>query len=181
MPGPLPKYAINLTAEQAMPLHQLSACATAPFAVVQRARILLLAHQQPTWRHAAIARHVGCCVNTVKRWRQRWQTTTSRQDAPRPGCTRTFTPLQRAPCVWQAVAALVGREAGAGRCRATDGDTDRAGDHPPVAPPGPDHTLALSRVAACHRSAVCGQGRPGARSLRTRADVGSAGRSGGVQ
>jgi transposase len=39
---------------------------------------------------------VGCCVNTVKRWRQRWQSTTSLQDAPRPGCTRTFTPLQRA-------------------------------------------------------------------------------------
>jgi hypothetical protein len=68
MPGPLPKYAINLTAEQAMHLQQLSACSTAPFAAVQRARILLLAHQQPTWRNAAIARHVGCCVNTVKRW-----------------------------------------------------------------------------------------------------------------
>jgi hypothetical protein len=96
MPGPLPKYAITLTAEQAMHLQQLSACSTAPFAAVQRARILLLAHQQPTWRNAALARYVGCCVNTVKRGRQRWHTTTALQDAPRPGGTRIFTPLQRA-------------------------------------------------------------------------------------
>ena len=66
MPGPLPKYAINLTAEQTMCLQQLSACYTAPFAAVQRARILLLAHQRPTWRNADIARQVGCAVNTVK-------------------------------------------------------------------------------------------------------------------
>jgi transposase len=63
---------------------------------VQRARILLLAHQHPAWRNADIARQVGCAVKTVKRWRQRWQTTDALQDAPRPGCTRTFTPLQRA-------------------------------------------------------------------------------------
>jgi len=96
MPGPLPKYAITLTAEQAMHLQHLSACSTAPFAAVQRARILLLAHQHPAWRNADIARQVGCAVNTVKRWRQRWQTTDTLQDAPRPGGTRTFTPLQRA-------------------------------------------------------------------------------------
>src|SRR4029450_4910767 len=96
MPGPLPKYAINLTAEQAMHLQQLSACSTAPFAAVQRARILLLAHQYPTWQNAAIARHVGCCVNTVKRWRQRWHQSESVRDAPRAGTRRTFTPLQRA-------------------------------------------------------------------------------------
>jgi transposase len=96
MPGPLPKYAITLTAAQAMHLQHLSTCYTTPYAEVQRARILLLAHQHPTWRNAEIARRVDCCVNTVKRWRQRWQTTDALQDAPRPGGTRTFTPLQRA-------------------------------------------------------------------------------------
>jgi transposase len=96
MPGPLPTYAINLTVEQAMYLQQLSACSTAPCAAGQRARLLLLAPQHPTGRNVAIACHVGCSVSTVKRWRQRWQTTTSLRDAPRPGCTRTFTPLQRA-------------------------------------------------------------------------------------
>jgi len=87
MPGPLPKYAINLTAAQAMHPQHLSACSTAPFAEVQRARMLLLAHQRPAWRNADIARQVGGAVHTVKRWRQRWQTTDALQDAPRPGST----------------------------------------------------------------------------------------------
>lgn len=99
MPGPLPKYAINLTAEQASQLQQRSSCYTAPFAEVQRARILLLAHQHPDWRNAEIARQVGCAVNTVKLWRRRWQMTDTLQDAPRTGRTRTFTPLQRAQMV----------------------------------------------------------------------------------
>jgi hypothetical protein len=96
MPGPLPKYPIQLTSEQAGHLQQLSTCYTAPFAEVQRARILLLAHQHPTWCNAEIARRVGCCVNSVKRWRQRWQQTSSVRAAPRAGTRRTFTALQRA-------------------------------------------------------------------------------------
>src|SRR5437763_13110064 len=77
MPGPLPKYPIKLTPEQEAHLQHLSTCYTAPYAAVQRARMLLLAHQQPTGRNAEIARQVGCCVQTVKRWRQRWQQTDS--------------------------------------------------------------------------------------------------------
>lgn len=96
MPRPLPKYPIQLTLEQERHLQHLSTCYTAPFAEVQRARILLLAHQHPTWCNAEIARRVGCCVNTVKHWRQRWQQTASVHDAPRAGTHRTFTPLQRA-------------------------------------------------------------------------------------
>jgi transposase len=96
MPGPLPKYPIQLTPEQEGHFQQLSTCYTAPFAEVQRARILLLAHQHPTWRNAEIARRVGCCVHTVKQWRQRWPQTASVRDAPRAGTRRTFTPLQRA-------------------------------------------------------------------------------------
>jgi hypothetical protein len=95
MPGPCPKYPIKLTPEQEAHLYQLCTCYTTPFAEVQRARILLLAHQPPTWRNVEIARHVGCCVNTVKRWRQRWQQTDSVRDASRAGTRRTFTLLQR--------------------------------------------------------------------------------------
>ena len=95
MPGPLPKYLIQLTPEQERALQQLSTCYTAPFAEVQRARILLLAHQHPTWRNVEIARQVGCCIQTVKHWRQRWQQTDSVRDAPRAGTRRTFTSLQR--------------------------------------------------------------------------------------
>jgi transposase len=96
MPGPLPKYPIQLTPEQEGHLQQRSRCYTAPFAEVQRARMLLLAHQHPTWRNVEIARQVGCCVQTVKRWRQRWHVTDCQHDAPRTGTPRTFTPLQRA-------------------------------------------------------------------------------------
>jgi len=71
----------------------------APFATVQRAQIILLAHRHPEWQPAAIAQRLRCSVNTVRRWRQRWQTTDSLHDAPRAGPQRTFTPLQRAQVV----------------------------------------------------------------------------------
>src|SRR6516165_2677355 len=66
MPGPLPKYPIRLTPEQEARLQHLSTCSTAPFAEVQRARLLLLAHHHPDWRNAAIARQVGCTPETVR-------------------------------------------------------------------------------------------------------------------
>ena len=99
MPRPLPKYPILLTPEQERHLQQLSNSYTAPFADVQRARILLLAHQYPTRRNAEIARQVGCCVQTVKHWRQRWQQTDSVRDASRAGTHRTFTALPRAQII----------------------------------------------------------------------------------
>jgi transposase len=99
MPGPQPKYAITLTPEQEVRLQQLSPCYLAPFATVQRARIVLLAHHHPQWQNATIAQRLGCNVNTVKRWRQRWQTTDSLHEAPRTGTRRTCTPLQRAQVV----------------------------------------------------------------------------------
>jgi hypothetical protein len=42
---------------------------------------------------------VGCCVQTVQRWRQRWHVTDCQRDAPRTGPPRTFTPLQRAQII----------------------------------------------------------------------------------
>ena len=110
MPGPRPKYAITLTPEQEARLQRLSTCYMAPFATVQRAQILVLAHRHPQWPNATIAQQVGCHVNTVKQWRQRWQTTEALHDAPRAGTRRTFTALQ-------ALAAVVGREVGAGGSR----------------------------------------------------------------
>src|SRR4029453_4817403 len=95
MPGPRPKYAITLTPEQEARLQQLSSCYMAPFAVVQRAQIVLCAFRHPEWANATIAQRLGCSVTTVKRWRQRWQCTESLRDAPRRGTRRSFTPLQR--------------------------------------------------------------------------------------
>lgn len=99
MPGPRPKYAITLTPEQEARLAHFSTCYMAPFATVQRAQIVLLAHRHPRWQNATIARQVGCHVNTVTQWRRRWQTTAALQDAPRAGTRRTFTALQRAQVV----------------------------------------------------------------------------------
>src|SRR5262249_38048137 len=75
---------------------ELSRCYTAPFGEVQRARILLLAHQKPEMSNAAIAREVGCFLDTVRVWRKRWQTNQSLRDLPRPGAKRTFSSSQRA-------------------------------------------------------------------------------------
>jgi len=80
-------------------LQHLSTCYMAPFATVQRAQIVLLAHRPPEWQKASIAQQVGCHVNTVKRWRQRGPSTDSLRDAPRAGTRRTFTPRQRAQVV----------------------------------------------------------------------------------
>src|SRR5262245_4244321 len=99
MPGPRPKYAIRLTPEQEARLQQLSTCYMAPFAIVQRAQIALLAARHPERPNATLAQQLNCSVTTVKRWRQRWQTTDSLLDAPRAGTRRTFTPLQRAQVV----------------------------------------------------------------------------------
>jgi transposase len=99
MPGPQPKYAITLTPEQEARVHQLSLCYMAPFATVQRAQIVLLAHHHPEWQNAAIAQRVGGSVNTVKRWRQRWQSPNGLRAAPRTGTQPTFTPLQRTQVV----------------------------------------------------------------------------------
>jgi transposase len=67
----------------------------APFAIVQRAQVVLCAFRHPEWTNTTIAQRLGCHVTTVKRWRRRWQTTDSLRDAPRGGTRRTFTPLQR--------------------------------------------------------------------------------------
>ena len=99
MPGPRPKYPITLTPEQEARLQHLSTCYMAPFAIVQRAQILLLAHRYPQWQNATIAQRLGCSVTTVKRWRQRGQTTDVLLDVPRAGRRRIFTALQRAQVV----------------------------------------------------------------------------------
>jgi transposase len=71
----------------------------APFAHVQRARIRLLAHQQPDWPNQRIAQAVGCCLETIKKWRQHWQTTGTLDNRPRVGAPRAFPAMIRAQVV----------------------------------------------------------------------------------
>lgn len=99
MPGPRPQHAIQLTATQVAALTQLSRSYMAPFAHVERARILLLAHQHPDWSNQRIAQAVGCCRQTVKKWRQRWQGTGTLDHRPRTGAPRDFPAVVRAQIV----------------------------------------------------------------------------------
>lgn len=94
MPRSLPKYQIDLTPEQAQDLTILARTYTAPFALVQRARILLLANQGLA--NAQIARQLGCCLQTVRTWRQRWYNKPSLGDAARCGCPPRLPSLERA-------------------------------------------------------------------------------------
>ncbi len=94
MARPTPQYQIQLTAVQVRQLTQLSQCYAAPFCEVQRARLLLLAHQGLA--NAEIARRLGCSVQTVRNWRKRWLQSPVLKDAPRAGRPRSFTPTQRA-------------------------------------------------------------------------------------
>jgi len=99
MPGPRPKYPIELSETQVAELRHLSLSYTAPYAAVQRARILLLAHQYPNWATAQIARTVGCARDTVKEWRRRWQRQGTLQASTRAGAPRHFPALVRAQLV----------------------------------------------------------------------------------
>ncbi len=99
MPGPRPKYPIELRETQVAELTHLSLSYTAPYAEVQRARIVLLAHHYPTWATAQIARTVGCARDTVKEWRRRWHQQGTLQATVRAGAPRHFPALVRAQIV----------------------------------------------------------------------------------
>src|SRR5262247_1588883 len=99
MPGPRPQYPIALSETQVAELTHLSLSYTAPYAEVQRARIVLLTHHHPTWSNSQIARTVGCARDTVKTWRRRWQQQGTVVPPPRSGAPRHFPALVRARIV----------------------------------------------------------------------------------
>jgi transposase len=99
MPGPQPKYPIELSETQVTQLTHLSLSYPAPYAEVQRARIVLLAHQHPTWSNTQIARTVGCARDTVKEWRRRWTQQETLQAHARAGAPRDFPALVRTQIV----------------------------------------------------------------------------------
>ncbi|MHC6204509.1 helix-turn-helix domain-containing protein [Breznakiellaceae bacterium SP9] len=105
---------IELNAFERKWLTELSKSRTAPHAIVQRARILLLAADKVANTH--IVKQLGTGKKTVQRWRKRWlseqaklralqasgkaekdiilEIRTILQDAPRPGTPPTFTEAQ---------------------------------------------------------------------------------------
>lgn len=95
MPRLRPKYAISLNDSQVRELTHLSLSHAARFGEVQRARIVLFAAQNPEWSNTRIAREVGCCVETVKKWRRRWAIQATLAGLHRRGAPRKLTPLVR--------------------------------------------------------------------------------------
>ena len=89
----------SITEPQVAALTHVSASYTAPFAHVQRARLLLLAHQRPYWNNHQMAQAVASGVDTVRVWRQRWQQEPTLADRPRTGAPLTFPSLVRTPIV----------------------------------------------------------------------------------
>jgi hypothetical protein len=92
MPGPKPKYPIQLLDNQIAELRQLVNSRKAPQGKVMRAKILLFAHEHPEWTNQEIAHQVGCTDRAVRFWRRRWVETKRLDDLPRPGAPKRFSP-----------------------------------------------------------------------------------------
>jgi transposase-like protein len=92
MPGPEPKYRIQLTTEEEQALRRVVKAHTSPQSHVLRATLLLAAHDHPEWSNQQIARVAGCTDRTVRSWRRWWPERHSIADLPRPGAPRRFSP-----------------------------------------------------------------------------------------
>jgi transposase len=88
MPSSL--YAISLSESSREELESLSRRGTAPYQMVMRVRIVLLAAGGAA--NCAIAGRLGICEDTARKWRRRYceQGLDGLADAPRPGRPRKF-------------------------------------------------------------------------------------------
>ena len=88
---PASPYVIILDDAARAELEAVSRRATAPFRLVQRARIVLLAASG--LENRVIADRLGVCDDTARKWRRRYCQggLTGLADAPRPGRPRTFS------------------------------------------------------------------------------------------
>jgi len=87
---PSSPYAISLSEAGRGELESLSRRGTAPYRMVMRARIVLLAAGGTA--NSAIAGRLGICEDTARKWRRRYceQGLDGLADAPRPGRPRRF-------------------------------------------------------------------------------------------
>ena len=83
---------VILGARRKARLEAITRRASAPQALVRRARIVLLAHQG--WPNAQIARELGCTVTTVRAWRRRFarRGMPALADRPRSGRPEVYGP-----------------------------------------------------------------------------------------
>src|SRR4051812_42902036 len=83
-------YRVVLTDRERRVLSARARSERAPHRDVQRAAIVLAAAEEPA--NAAIARRLGVCEDTVRKWRVRFcrEGLAGLADRPRPGRRRTF-------------------------------------------------------------------------------------------
>lgn len=89
--GPKPTHKITLSAKEHAELKHIARLRTAPYAEVVRAKVIVTAYEHPDWSNQQIARAIGCTFRTVRKWRHRWRSTGSLEDAERLGGPRFFS------------------------------------------------------------------------------------------
>ena len=72
MPGMKPIYPPLFTDEQIKEAARISKKHTAPHNLVQRAKLVLLLHEQPDIENPMAGRLLGRHENWVRNWRKRW-------------------------------------------------------------------------------------------------------------
>ena len=96
MPSPRPAYTAVVAAADVAALERMVRKPTLAYRLVQRAKLALLLHRQPTVANAAAARQLGQHVNWVRHWRKRWAqhgfSLAALADQPRSGRPPTISP-----------------------------------------------------------------------------------------
>jgi transposase len=72
MPTPYPAYHPELAADDVATLERLVRRPTSEQRLVQRAKLALLLHAEPTVGNTAAAQRLGQHPNWVRKWRKRW-------------------------------------------------------------------------------------------------------------
>lgn len=95
--GPPPAYQPRFSEAELAEARAWATSQALPHGEVQRARLVLLLHEQPDLRSPQAARRLGQSTNWVRQWRQRWATESfTLQDAPRRGRRSPFPDWVRA-------------------------------------------------------------------------------------
>ncbi len=96
MPSPRPASQPVFPPAAVATLERMVRTPTLAYRLVQRAKLALLLHTQPTITSVAAARHLGQHPNWVRKWRQRWTqpgfSPAALADQPRSGRPPTVSP-----------------------------------------------------------------------------------------
>ncbi|RIK45630.1 MAG: hypothetical protein DCC57_16380 [Chloroflexi bacterium] len=79
MAGRKKTYQVTVDERQRQELHQVVASRKSAQSLVQRARIVLLCAEQPTWGDQQVATAVNCSAGQVRKWRKRGSSESAKQ------------------------------------------------------------------------------------------------------